>query len=65
MSEGNFTWVGTDEPLTYNNWDQENDQEPNDFGSGEDCGVMHARRSFRWIDAPCTWSQYFICEYSL
>jgi lectin-like protein len=52
---GTQFWSGTGTGSTvggnYANW---NTSEPNDFGSGEDCGQFLAGGTGKWNDLPCT-----------
>jgi len=36
--------------------------EPNDYGSGEDCAELYSNGKLN--DLFCTWSRYYICEFS-
>ncbi len=64
-TEGSFVWVGSGFGISYENW---NDGEPNDSGSGEDCVEMQAGTDSAsgtpggWNDYDCTNGQRFICE---
>ena len=54
------TWVWEDgSTVTYTNWDT---SEPNDWGSGEDCGYI--KTSGKWNDYPCDTSHNFICQFT-
>jgi len=44
----------------YNGWA---DNEPNDFGVGEDCGYMYASQDGEWNDFPCSATQGFVAEF--
>ncbi|XP_016076236.1 PREDICTED: mannose-binding protein C [Miniopterus natalensis] len=56
--EGHFVDL-TGMGLTYQNW---NDNEPNDAGSGEDCVAM--REDGKWNDVDCsTTSLWAVCEF--
>lgn len=39
------------------------DNEPNDFGVGEDCGYMYASQDGEWNDFPCSATQGYVVEY--
>ncbi|GMI26849.1 hypothetical protein TeGR_g9745, partial [Tetraparma gracilis] len=54
--EGVWTWVNG-APLSFNNW---NDEEPNNAGSGEHFAALHG--SLGWNDQSMTASLKFICE---
>ncbi|GMI26837.1 hypothetical protein TeGR_g8448, partial [Tetraparma gracilis] len=54
--EGVWTWVNG-EPLSYNNW---NDEEPNNAGSGEHFAALQGTSA--WNDQSMTASLKFICE---
>lgn len=53
--EGEWRWVGRDSD--YRNW---NDNEPNDWGSGEDCAELLGNG--KWNDASCGGNRVFFCE---
>ncbi len=44
----------------YNSWAS---GEPNDYGTGEDCGYMYASQSGEWNDFPCSVSQGYVVEF--
>lgn len=44
----------------YNGWAN---NEPNDFGAGEDCGYMYASQDGEWNDFPCSATQGFVVEF--
>ncbi|XP_042546259.1 mannose-binding protein A-like [Dipodomys spectabilis] len=56
--EGTFTYVTGGGRLVYSNWKE---NEPNDYGSGEDCVCM--RVDGLWNDISCTTSLNFVCEF--
>ncbi|XP_059130549.1 mannose-binding protein A-like [Peromyscus eremicus] len=56
VTEGQFMYV-TGGKLTYSNWKQ---NEPNDYGSGEDCVIM--LESGIWNDVSCQSSFIAVCE---
>ena len=57
-SEGTFVWEdGT--TVSYTNW---HSGEPNDYGSGEDCGQLNFWGDGTWNDQSCSETLYFICE---
>lgn len=37
--------------------------EPNDYGSGEDCGYMYSSQSGQWNDFPCSAQQGYVVEF--
>jgi len=54
------TWVWEDgTPSGYENWGP---GEPNDTGSGEDCGQLNRYSDGTWNDEPCTRTLPFVCE---
>ncbi|MEZ4470654.1 MAG: lectin-like protein [bacterium] len=55
--EGTFVWPDGDAP-TYTRWA---DGEPNDYGTGEDCG--HLRTDGRWNDIDCRSAMGAICDF--
>lgn len=56
--EGVWVWEdGT--RVTYTNW---NAAEPNDTGSGEDCGQINRYSDGSWNDEPCRNALPFVCE---
>lgn len=57
-SEGAFAWLDGS-PVTYTNWEP---GEPNDHGSGEDCGEMKVSDNGIWNDVPCGESKPFMCS---
>ena len=57
-SEDTYVWSDGSE-RTYTNWD---DNEPNGR-TGENC--MLTERSLAWYDAPCDWTEYFVCKIPL
>jgi len=66
-SEGNFTWVSSNNThnSTYTNW---GNNEPNDNGDGEDCTEFWAsggasREGF-WNDRKCSNSLRYVCEFA-
>lgn len=44
----------------YNSWAT---NEPNDFGTGEDCGYMYASQDGDWNDFPCSAQQGYVVEF--
>lgn len=44
----------------YNGWAS---GEPNDYGSGEDCGYMYASAGGNWNDYPCSTGQGYVVEF--
>ena len=61
--EGHFEWT-ENQTVKYTNWDVD---QPNDFGSGEDCAIMNSNKlrselkdkDWTWIDQPCEKSSHF------
>ena len=45
--------------LQFVNW---NSGEPNDYGNGEDCGILASWYNGKWNDVPCDWVYQGICE---
>nr|KAF6304050.1 hypothetical protein mMyoMyo1_012837 [Myotis myotis] len=56
-TEGQFVYV-TGGRLTYSNWKKD---EPNDFGSGEDCVIL--LKDGIWNDISCSSSFMAVCEF--
>uniref|UniRef100_G1QFQ7 C-type lectin domain-containing protein n=1 Tax=Myotis lucifugus TaxID=59463 RepID=G1QFQ7_MYOLU len=56
-TEGQFVYV-TGGRLTYSNWKKD---EPNDFGSGEDCVIL--LKDGIWNDVSCSASFVAVCEF--
>lgn len=56
--DGSEQWVWTDD--TTADWVAWGEDEPNDAGDGEDCGVL--RSDGLWNDAPCDTRRPFLCE---
>uniref|UniRef100_G1Q5T2 C-type lectin domain-containing protein n=1 Tax=Myotis lucifugus TaxID=59463 RepID=G1Q5T2_MYOLU len=56
-TEGQFVYV-TGGRLTYSNWKKD---EPNDFGSGEDCVIL--LKDGIWNDISCSSSLVAVCEF--
>ncbi|XP_027713669.1 mannose-binding protein A-like [Vombatus ursinus] len=56
VQEGQFVYI-TGERMTYTNWKK---NEPNDYGSGEDCVLLNSDGS--WNDISCTTSLLAVCE---
>ncbi|XP_012518808.1 PREDICTED: mannose-binding protein A-like isoform X3 [Propithecus coquereli] len=56
-TEGQFVYL-TGERLTYSNWKKD---EPNDFGSGEDC--VSLLKEGTWNDISCKSSLLAVCEF--
>ena len=44
----------------YHSWASD---EPNDYGSGEDCGYMYASQGGNWNDFPCSALQGYVVEF--
>ena len=44
----------------YNGWAS---GEPNDYGSGEDCGYMYSSQNGEWNDFPCSAQQGYVVEF--
>ena len=57
-NEGQFTYFSGG-PLQYANW---YDNEPNDYGSGEDCVEIYTTHAGQWNDDGCNTIQPSICE---
>lgn len=63
--EGNFFWMSTGRPITFENW---NTGEPNNFryenGEEENCLELWNRdgKGLKWNDSPCSFETYFVCE---
>jgi len=56
-AENNFVWDdGT--PTDFTQW---NNNEPNDWGSGEDC--VHIRKNGGWNDIRCSAKGHYVCQY--
>jgi hypothetical protein len=56
--EGTFAW--TDGSLVdFEHW---NKNEPNDWGSGEDCGHLYEGNENRWNDLPCWHEAGYLCR---
>lgn len=55
------TWVWSRTGLTfgYSNWSPD---EPNNIGGEEDCVYMDGNHGYKWNDAPCSWTEYAICQ---
>ncbi|EPQ11173.1 Mannose-binding protein A [Myotis brandtii] len=56
-TEGQFVYV-TGGRLTYSNWKKD---EPNDFGSGEDCVIL--LKDGIWNAVSCSYSFVAVCEF--
>ena len=56
--EGSWFWVDGSAPM-YTAWA---DNEPNDWGDGEDCAEMLRWEDPTWNDSSCAQEEYFICE---
>jgi hypothetical protein len=58
--EGVFTWVDRS-PVIYTAWA---DEEPNDWGSGEDCTELMSSSGalVSWNDLSCSTGRTYICE---
>lgn len=71
-SEGSFFWIGDGTAFwtggqggspvgtSYANWGTD---EPNDFGSNEDCALKYASDG-RWNDYVCGNGRYYVCEFA-
>eukprot|EP00964_Phaeocystis_antarctica_P153339 scaffold121577_cov30-Phaeocystis_antarctica.AAC.1 len=64
-SEGTWVWSPSNTPLSYTNWCQTacpgtNGNEPNDYGSGEDC--MQLRSTGAWNDNNCAKTLKYVCQ---
>ena len=57
-TEGTFAWTDGS-PVDYQNW---NDNEPNDHGSGEDCGHLYEGNGNKWNDLPCHHPAGYLCR---
>ncbi|MDP6946329.1 MAG: lectin-like protein, partial [Myxococcota bacterium] len=58
LEEGTFAWTDGS-PVDYENW---NDNEPNDHGSGEDCGHLYEGNGNKWNDLPCHHEAGYLCR---
>ena len=59
-TEGRWAWT-TGSTLAYNSAWANN--EPNDWGGGEDCAEGNFRGPRQWNDAKCNGSKNFVCEF--
>ena len=57
-NEGQFTYFSGG-PLQYTNWYVD---EPNDYGSGDDCVEIYTNHAGQWNDDECNKLQPSICE---
>lgn len=57
--EGTFLWTDGS-TLAYDAWAE---NEPNDFGSGEDCAQGNFRSEGQWNDGRCAGRQVYVCEF--
>ena len=57
-NEGQFTYF-SEGPLQYTNWYVD---EPNDYGSGDDCVEIYTNHAGQWNDDECNKLQPSICE---
>lgn len=58
-SEGNFKWIGSEQPFTYTNW-MTGQPDP----AEQDCVEIRGVSNFKWHDETCNHSHLFICEKS-
>ena len=58
--EGNWQQCPlVDESAGYQNW---KDGEPNDYGNGEDCAIIHRDLVGKWEDRHCSGTYYAVCQ---
>ncbi|XP_022108619.1 alpha-N-acetylgalactosamine-specific lectin-like [Acanthaster planci] len=59
-NEGQFVWIDR-ATVSYTDW---GDDEPNDWGNGEDCTTLrfHATKGRFWNDKPCSTELPYICK---
>jgi hypothetical protein len=58
IEEGTFAWTDGS-PVDFEHW---NNNEPNDWGSGEDCGHLYEGNENRWNDLPCWHEAGYLCH---
>jgi len=58
IEEGTFAWTDGS-PVDFEHW---NNNEPNDWGSGEDCGHLYEGNDNRWNDLPCGHEAGYLCR---
>ncbi|XP_061166262.1 perlucin-like [Saccostrea echinata] len=56
-SEGNFKWIGSEQPFTFTYW-MSGQPDP----AEQDCVEIRGVSNFRWHDETCTHQHRFICE---
>ncbi len=59
MTEGEFVWIDG-QSLDYSSWAE---NEPNDYGNGEDCAESNWRGIGVWNDGRCGGRKPFVCEF--
>ena len=58
IEEGTFAWTDGS-PVDFEHWAG---NEPNDWGSGEDCGHLYEGGENRWNDLPCGHQAGYLCR---
>ena len=58
IEEGTFAWTDGS-PLDFEHWAG---NEPNDWGSGEDCAHLYDGGEHRWNDLPCGHEAGYLCR---
>ena len=58
IEEGTFAWTDGS-PVNFEHWAN---NEPNDWGSGEDCGHLYDGGDHRWNDLPCGHEAGYLCR---
>ena len=58
IEEGTFAWTDGS-PVDFEHWAG---NEPNDWGSGEDCGHLYDGGEHRWNDLPCGHEAGYLCR---
>ena len=57
-NEGSMVW-SHGSPVTYENWLI---NEPNDSDGSENCVIFGAAQNRTWLDFPCSYLAFFVCE---
>jgi len=58
IEEGTFAWTDGS-PVNFEHWAN---NEPNDWGSGEDCGHLYDGGDHKWNDLPCGHEAGYLCR---
>lgn len=58
LKEGEYRWSYDQTLAKYKPWYSGYGSK----GTGHNCGLMYAGKSYTWLDYPCTYKYVFVCE---